>query len=391
MVSHPSDQRPVGRHRKGDPLIPQIEKRVVRILALVCLLTVGQAMKCLAASEGIQVPSTDQAISYVGHWGTIERAGQTSMATVNSSSQIYLTFSGQHASGLFDLDGIDYLEQIYVRVDNGAWSLFTIDRSRIEFFPTGLPAGRHRLEIAVKAVESRGNRWLSPLSSAIIFKGFELDSQAKVEPSSPPKRPLLQFFGDSITQGEKVLQRDSGSVKSSDALATYGWLAGEALGTTHAQITFGGQGVISSDSREVPPAVFSFAWNFSGSAVDFSLMPDFIVINQGSNDQPDSSSEFIEAYMGLLREIRKHCAHTQIFALSPFHGDRNHGDDVAEAVTKMADPAIVYIDTTGWLDESDYTDGVHPNVVGSKKAATRLEEVLQPYISRWKSERISGE
>ena len=50
----------------------------------------------------------------------------------------------------------------------------------------------------------------------------------------------------------------------------------------------------------------------------------------------------------------------------------------------MADPAIVYINSDGWLDESDYTDGAHPNVAGSKKAAARLVEALKPYISLWK-------
>jgi len=347
------------------------------------------AGKCSHAAEGVQVPATDRAISYVGRWGAIERAGQTSMATVNSSSQLYLTFSGQHVVGLFDIDGIHSLEQIYLRVDQGDWVLFTIDRPRIEFFPVGLPVGRHRLEIAVKAVDVGGNRWLPPLSG-VIFRGFELEPGANAEVNPPAREPLLEFFGDSITQGEAVLQGDSSAVINSDALATYAWLAGEALGTRHVQIAFGGQGVIRSDSREVPPAALAFPWNFSGSHADLSVVPDFIVINQGLNDQADSSSEFIEAYVGYLREIRKYCPQARIFALRPFHGSRYHGDDVAEAVKKMEDPAIAYIDTTGWLDESDYTDGVHPNLVGQRKAGTHIEQVLKPYVSLWKSEHASS-
>ena len=360
-----------------------LEKRNVRILC--CLLVVGLATKPLIASEGIQVHATDPAISYVGRWGRMERAGQISMVTINSSSQVYLTFSGRHVVGLFDLDGIHYLEQIYVRVDNGPWDLFTIDKSRIEFFPAGLNAGRHCLEIAVKAVDGNGDRWGMTHPSSIAFRGFELDSDAKLETSSRLKgSPILQFFGDSITQGEGLLDQ-GGVVMSSDGVATYAWLAGEALGTTHAQIAFGGQGVIRSGSGGVPPAIMSFAWNFTASPADFSQVPDFIVINLGSNDQPYISNEFIEAYVDFLREIRKHCPQTRIFALRPFHGERYHGDDVAKAVTKMEDPTISYIDTTGWLEESDFTDGAHPNVVGSRKAAIRLEEVLKPYISLWKS------
>jgi lysophospholipase L1-like esterase len=317
------------------------------------------------------------------------------MATVNSSSQIYLTFSGRHVAGLFDLNEIDNLEQIYVRVDSGPWILFTIDRPRIEFFPAGLSAGWHHLEIAVKAIDGRGDRtrgerWFPPLHSAIAFQGLELDNGAKVEADAPSKeRPLLEFFGDSITQGEGILQK-GGAVISSDGLATYAWLAGEELGTTHAQVAFGGQGVLRNGSAEVPPAVLSFAWNFSGSPADFSRVPDFIVVNLGTNDQPYSSNEFIEAYEAFLHEVRKHCPRTQIFAMRPFHGDRYHGDDVAQAVKNLADPAIIYIDTTGWMDESDFTDGAHPNVAGSRKAATRLIAVLKPYIGMWKSSHSSS-
>jgi len=238
---------------------------------------------------------------------------------------------------------------------------FTIDRPRIQFFPTGLTGGRHRLEVAVKAVDSKAGRWLLPLRSAVVFRGFEIDSGAPLEDSSPSKpRPVLQFVGDSITQGDGILRPTSAAVMNSDALASYAWLAGEALGTTHAQIAFAGQGVISSDSREVPPAMLSFAWNFTGSPADFSRAPDFLVINLGSNDESASSNEFVQAYIALLQEIRKHCPRTVLFALRPFHGDRYHGDDVAQAVKMMADPAVHYVDSTEWLDDRDFTDGTHP-------------------------------
>jgi lysophospholipase L1-like esterase len=374
----------------NEPLAANGRRRTVINHTPYCLLVLSLITNSVVAVDAVHVAATDRAVSYVGRWGTIERSGRTSKATVNSSSQIYLTFSGQHVAGLFDVGEIDYLEQIYVRADRGPWALFTIDRSRIEFFRAGLSSGWHRLEIAVKDVDGRGDRvrgerWFPPLHSAVVFQGFELDSGAKIEPTPLSTRlPLLEFFGDSITQGEGLLQ-PGGAVTSSDGLATYAWIAGEELGTIHAQVAFGGQGVIRNASGEVPPAVLSFAWNFAGSPADFSRTPDFIVINEGTNDQPYPANEFIEAYLGFLREVRKHCPQTQIFALRPFHGDRFHGDDVAEAVRRMADPRILYVDTTGWLDENDYTDGAHPNAAGSRKAAARLVEYLKPYVTAWKS------
>jgi lysophospholipase L1-like esterase len=336
----------------------------------------------IAAGVG-RIPANDPRIAYVGRWGAIQRAGETHMATINSSSQIYLNFTGTHVAGLFDLKDIEYLEQIDVKVDDGDWALFTVDQPRIEFSPGGLPQGHHHLEIAVKAIDGNGDRWLPPFRSAIVFSGFELDSTATVESRSPQgQKPFIEFLGDSITQGEGVLNY-GGPVINSDALATYAWLAGEALGTTHVQIAFGGSGVIRSGSGNVPPAPLSFAWNFAGSPADFSVAPDFMLINLGTNDQY-SPGEFVPAYTKLLHEIRRHCPRTVIFAMRPFHGESYHGDDVANIVKMMDDPRIIYIDSTGWMDAGDFTDGAHPNVPGSRKAATHLEEALRPYISRWK-------
>lgn len=341
------------------------------------------------AAQGVRVPANDPAISYLGHWGPIQRGDEIHMATINSSSQIRLNFDGTQVAGLFDLTDIEYLEQIDVKVDGGDWNLYTVDQTRIEFYPQGLPPGLHHLEIAVKAIDGNGDRWLPPLRSAIVFSGFELDSTARVEPrSSDGQKPLIEFLGDSITQGEGILH-NGGQVINSDALATYAWLTGEALGVTHVQIAFGGLGVIRSGSGNVPPAPFSFTWNFAGSPADFSVVPDFILINLGTNDQY-SSAEFVPAYTKLLREIRQHCPGTVIFAMRPFHGESFHGDDIANIVKTMNDPRVIYIDSSGWMDAGDFTDGAHPNVPGSLKAAAHLQEALRPYISRWRPMGLSN-
>lgn len=329
----------------------------------------------------------DPAISYVGGWGKVQNRDQVSMVTVNNSSQIYVTFDGQHIAALFDLDKIDCLEQIVVKVDNGPWKLFTIDKPQIEFFPAGLNQGTHRLEVVVKALDSKAGRWLTPLRSAVKFRGFELDPGAQLEREVPMEgRPRLVFLGDSITQGDGIKGTNVASVMNADALASYAWLAGEALDTAHFQVAFPGQGVLTSDSREVPPAIFSFGWNFAGSAADFSGGPDFLVVNLGLNDAGISSSEFVQSYVDLLREIRERFPQTIVFALAPFSGEHLHDNDVATAVKMFADSQVYYVDSAGWLDESDFTDRLHLNMVGSERAAAHLQARLEPYIRRWKSE-----
>jgi len=333
------------------------------------------------------VSATDPAISYVGRWGAVKTGNQTSMVTVNSSSQIYARFTGRHVAGLFDLDKITCLEQIVVKVDNGGWKLLTLDKPRIDFFPAGLNEGTHHFEIVVKSLDSKAARWLMPLQSAVKFRGFELDPGAEIEPETILQgRARLEFLGDSITQGDGIEGTNAASVMNGDALASYAWLTGESLGTIHAQIAFPGQGVLTSDSREVPPAIMSFGWNFAGSPADLSPGPDFLVVNLGLNDNGIPSNEFVQAYVELLHDIRERCPRTVVFAVRPYSVGHQQDDGIASAVRMLADPDVHYVDSTGWLTESDFTDGTHLNVVGSRKAATHLEARLRPYIERWNSE-----
>lgn len=358
---------------------------MLRLLMLASLLSAIEQLPSFADSQF--VAATDPAISFVGRWGLVKKGNQPAMVTVNSSSQIYLSFTGRHVIALFDLDDLNCLEEIVARVDDGKWSLFTVDKPRIELFPAGLREGSHQLEIVVKALDSKAGRWLSPLRSAVKFRGFELDPDARVQTSALLRgRPRLEFLGDAITQGDGIHGANSASVLNADALASFAWLAGEALGAIHAQIAFPGQGVLTSDSREVPPAIFSFPWNFAGSATDFSAGPDFLVINLGLNDEAIPMEEFVESYVELLHDIRERCPRAMVFAVPPFHGGRARARDVALAVSKSGDRLVKYVDSTEWLTESDFNDQAHLNLAGSQKAAAHLQEQLKPFIESWKAE-----
>jgi lysophospholipase L1-like esterase len=354
---------------------------------------VGLSLFCSVAgltpsvAETNFVPANNSAISYVGRWGAVQTGDRTSMVTVNSSSQIYASFTGRHVAGLFDLDKITCLEQIVVKVDNSGWTLLTLDKPRIDFFPAGLNDGTHHLEIVVKALDEKAARWLTPLQSAVKFHGFELDPGAEIVSETMLQgRARLEFIGDSITQGDGIKGTNAASVMNGDALASYAWLTGESLGTIHAQIAFPGQGVLTSDSREVPPAIMSFGWNFAGSPAELSPAPDFLVVNLGSNDGGIPSNEFVQAYVELLHEIRERCPRTVIFAVRPYSAGDQGNSGIASAVRMLADPDVHYVDSTGWLTEGDFIDHTHLNVAGSRKAATHLEAQLRPYIERWNSE-----
>jgi hypothetical protein len=42
---------------------------------------------------------------------------------------------------------------------------------------------------------------------------------------------------------------------------------------------------------------------------------------------------------------------------------------------------VEFVDTSGWLGRSDFTDGVHPNINGHAKAAARLASLIRSFGS----------
>ena len=45
------------------------------------------------------------------------------------------------------------------------------------------------------------------------------------------------------------------------------------------------------------------------------------------------------------------------------------------------DAKMFYVDTTGWLVAADYTEGLHPNIVGHQKATVQLTAELKKHLN----------
>ncbi|MCP2167475.1 SGNH/GDSL hydrolase family protein [Goodfellowiella coeruleoviolacea] len=319
-------------------------------------------------SRGV-VAATSAHVDAVGHWGRTE-AG---LVTVNSGARLAIRFTGHTLRGLFDTSGITNPPQIYVSIDGRPPVRHVVDADQIDFTPTPLAGTTHTAVLTVKDVDEHANRWVPPLRSGLVVTGFRLDAHGHLLGQPPRSGPRIEFYGDSITQGVKALGNVAGP-DGSDGTATYSFRAGQQLGARVSQIGFGRQGIIRTGNGNVPPAPESLGWNFQGSPAR-PFHPDAVVVNQGTNDAQYDSAQFRPAYLGYLRQLRAANPTAWIFAMRPFGGA--HGADIAEAVRELADDRVVYVDTTGWLDATDYTDTVHPTVAGHQKAADRLVPLLR--------------
>ena len=126
----------------------------------------------------VTVPAADPSLLYLGRWG---RTGDAAW-TVNSGSRVILRFTGSHLVGLFSQQQVTYPPQAYVSVDGSPTRRISVDRNRINLAPAKLRGGTHTLELAVKDVDERANRWTPPLQSGLGVRGFELGSGARVLP-----------------------------------------------------------------------------------------------------------------------------------------------------------------------------------------------------------------
>lgn len=327
-----------------------------------------------AYSDGTVVEPDDPYLRYAGHWDTSHLADQA--VTVNSGSQIWCRFTGRQISGRFGIQGITHPAQIYVSIDHAAPVLYTLNTPVIDFTPSSLRSGSHSLEIAVKDVDERADRWVPPLASAVVFRGFLIDAKAQTLPLPPPPSLKMEFYGDSITQGVRALNMAIGTA-GSDGTADYAFLTALAFGALENQVGFGRQGIIRTGNGNVPPAAQSFRWNYQGSRADPAFVPQVVVVNQGTNDGAFASAQFEPAYRAYIEEIRKAYPQAWIFCMRPFGG--YHDADIRHAVISMRDRKVVYVNTSGWLSASDFTDGVHPTVAGHLKAAKRLIRVISAH------------
>lgn len=322
------------------------------------------------------VDPSDAHLRYEGRWDV--KPGRAT--TVNSGSRIVLRFTGDAVSASFDIAGITKPPHLYAYVDGTKSDRVVADRQAIKLTPDGLTAGTHTLVLAVKDVDEGANRWKPPFASALQLTGFELSKGTVLDAAPPASSVRLTFLGDSITQGVNILCPVPGS-NCADGTLDYAWRVADAFGASLEQVGFGAQGVTRGGNGNVPAASEALDFNFDGSpAAPFDAQ--VVVINQGTNDAlaQASSDEIAAKYLEYLRKVRARYPRAFIVALEVFglQGTftASASPGIQSAVEQFGDPRAKYVPTRGWLGPGDFTEGLHPNDTGHRKATEHLIETI---------------
>ncbi|MFF4271917.1 GDSL-type esterase/lipase family protein [Streptomyces sp. NPDC001536] len=340
-------------------------RRAFLTVAVAAGLVVGAVPPVMASDDSNVVRPDDRRLAYEGHWGRTSEAA----ITVNSGSRLGFRFTGDSVHVLFDVSSITVPAQIYVSVDGGPKRLYAVDRGDIEIEAFG--RGPHTVELSVKDVFSRVNRWTPPLETGVVLTGV----QGHLLPQHARHSKTFTFYGDSITQGVMALC-DVNTSDCADGTAAYPTLVADALHASLTQVGFGRQGVLQTGNGGVPTASDAYGWNYAGSRADLDRRADVIVVNQGTNDTAWGPDEFRAAYRAYLDRLRTAAPHARILALRPFNG--THAKDIAAVVAELSDARTEFVDTTDWISaaDGDFNGAVHPSVQGHRKVAERLITLL---------------
>jgi lysophospholipase L1-like esterase len=302
--------------------------------------------------------------------------------TVNSGSHVVVKFNGSGLSAQFDVSGnTGNLPTVTIELDDEP--VVEKEIAGTLELASGLEVTEHTLTLFVRGMNENEARWTPPLVAATTFLGFEVTGGAFVK-AARPERLKMELLGDSITEGVALHgQGPQGQTTANwrtDGPRGYASLTARAMNAEWRQVGFGRQGLTIVGNGGVPKAQDAFNWFYQGVPRD-DWQPDWVVVNQGTNDGGANSQTFSPLYFEFLGLIRTAYPDATIAALRPFNGA--HAADISAQVTarrNAGDMNVFYVDTSGWTSSGDFTDGVHPNEAGSVKIAGRLVTALQALL-----------
>lgn len=317
-------------------------------------------------------PNNDK-IRYTGRWNINE---ESATSTANGN---YFEFKYKGDCAVLGFD-ISYLRtpypHIYVCVDEGSFIEVSLER----YIRLSAPFGEHIVKVILKSSVESQHRWYHPLEAKVSLLDIEADEFLDL---SPDKRPVIEFIGDSITEGISIDVRyfnyggNKDMVYWDDSTAGYAWLTAEKLNFRPVIMGYGCLGLTNRGGGNIPPVNESYGFYSDGYPIEKKLKADFIVINHGTNDRRADKNIFIEKYYEFLCTVRKINKDANIISLTPFSGCLSEEIKTAvEKYNKEKNDNVFYIDSTSWISP----EPIHPLREGHKAVSEKLSEIIRTHL-----------
>jgi len=254
-----------------------------------------------------------------------------------------------------------------------------------QMLASGLGAGTHTVELYRQTEGAQGN---SQLMGLTVGGGGALTA-----PPAPSGR-RLEVIGDSITCGYGTLGKlgDNDCYPTESHWDTYAAVAARSLGAELSTIATSGQGAYRNyggDMMNTMPMVYGRTLTGSATpAWDFSVAPQAVVINLGTNDisngKGDPGMPFRDAYLGLTQTVRMKypdalivCIIGPLLSGSDLDTIRGHISAVVSARQAAGDKNIEFFDKIQPQTSDKAACQYHPNPAENQIMADLLAGELK--------------
>ena len=346
------------------------------------------------------VPTTEEYVKLTGR--TVSENGICWM--IHSGSTLGFRFTGTKAS-------VEIIGDSSVSGQKDSQARFAVYVNGERMLDRMVSKKEETVEIFSSETETEAEIMIVKLSEGTnsVFGIREISVSGTKDPEPLPEKKLkIEFIGDSITCGYGVDDENRDhhfSTETEDATKTYAWKTAMALDADCSFVSYSGHGIISGytgNGVKVPgqtvPAVYEKLGKNYGSAAsvidlnqawDFSLFqPDIVVINLGTNDDTytlqdkERKEEFIAAYVGFLKMVRKNNPDALIVATLGIMGDRLYSG-VKEAVSRYKqetnDGNVRPLHFSPQTGSTGYAADWHPTEATHEQAAAFLIEKLNQF------------
>lgn len=307
-------------------------------------------------------------VGFVGRWFDSTISGTNVKSTINQGSELY--FKVKNTTSI----NVNFIVNTAYETPYFAYSIDGADMTRQLVTSPTLPTvslDEHIIRVVVDGANESEDKWIG--ERGVAFKDITVDSTGTVT-GVLPKNKKIMFFGDSITEGVRVLNMNANSDGNS-ATGAFPYIASTNLNAISYRVGFAGAGVTKGGDGGAP-SLINFIDNMTKNRLAPYYEPDVIVVNIGTNDFDADTDVFKSQYTAVINRLLIKYSGTPLFIMVPFSGTRK--SEITDITNNKK--GVYMVDTTGW--DISTTDGLHPDVAGSIKAGTKLSDYIISTLGR---------
>ena len=320
--------------------------------------TVTVAYTTYTTSDGMRYKDVKGTCAYTGRWYKKKVDGKEYYYTSTDGSAIYFKVAGsKYVDVSFVAQVAAAIPYFAYSVDGGAMKRQLVTKNRLNLGNTKT----HYVRLVIDAMSESEDRWTG--EAGIGIRSITPVTSEGAVAAIEPQNATIAFYGDSITQGIRVLSKKLTPAGAS-ATNSYAWRCAEQLDWVPYFVGFGGSGIIQPGSFN--NCINAIQSNSAYHKAD-SYDADVIVVEHGTNDVYTYGDIFINEYKRVLNLLHQKHPKAKVVAMIPF--TQIHADEIRKAAAAYPKWCTV-IETSSW--KLSYTDGLHPNQSGAKKAGQNL-------------------